>query len=555
MCSSDQDTIPLSPANDLFVKTYIAGDRFYTHAQIEEILTSSVDLRINCKWDQVTFRTALDAFEYSARQRTSDLAYISAKAVSLPQFPPIVVDNIVSMVEARRKSIRTLDGYFGKDDAWDDLATLSLVHPSWTWSAQKAMGRHPAVAFFRKTSLRPVRVSSPLFGWWTTELSLYIFRGKVHQYVGGSYLGNQLVNRTTMVACLLRRTPNIRSLLVQFPLTAGLGKSVDTVLQDVCNLKHLRQLTVLWINLSESVSAAVDATVEFLRQLSANLSKLQSLDFLEIGPSDGKRTLQISQDLRSASFNLKPGLAAPIVSNISLISACALPIEFVRWLFQTHNMKRVRSPSKLRGLHMALTSSHSSNITEIFTAISLPTNFALLRSLSIDLQSRDNGYLLYDVFSACKELQTLRIKVGYVIPVDILDVIPHTVGNMTIITGIEDDNLLISQDEHLAEWLLPTGTKEPRIALRKLAVHLWKCNVGRLFLCYPESGSILYIPDLSGRNKRVGTPRSVKPCPRAITSVGPLPRTCNASKVLFIDLRLILDDDSAKRQCTSDWMF
>ncbi|EJD05175.1 uncharacterized protein FOMMEDRAFT_166810 [Fomitiporia mediterranea MF3/22] len=271
--------------------------------------------------DDVTFEDIWDMFEYVSARRRKDgmkregnvnaavapLEYDvndeeSKQAAIVPgRIPRDILDLVVDQLVDDRLPLgiaamdpQTTNALISNSP---DLRNMSLVHRSWTSSAQRGLRRRAIIPIQHITDF----LLSPLCGPWITEMIIYwsFNNGDVGATKGDIWA----------LESLLERTPNVRSLVFNTSLVwndNGLPPPswrIDMCLEIITDLlpnlenlwlKHLRPLTTTTTNPNEQ---RFDTCGE-LRSLYHYLPKLSSLKYLSIRwwSSDDYSDLQLNWD-------------------------------------------------------------------------------------------------------------------------------------------------------------------------------------------------------------------------------------------------------------------
>lgn len=170
--------------NNLAASHFLNNHPTFTSKVIQSVLDLINDSALDKS--QLTFRSPSDVYAHHASELVRNRATSSSQShksrASQQTFPPVVLENVLDQIDASRAIFRygshtrignrpngnALDGV---DPAATTLSNMALVHPSWTWPAQKALGRQLIILLDDNTKIHEA-LKSPLFGNWTKRAYL-----------------------------------------------------------------------------------------------------------------------------------------------------------------------------------------------------------------------------------------------------------------------------------------------------------------------------------------------------------------------------------------------
>lgn len=246
------------------------------------------------------------------------------------------------------------------DPAFLTLSTILLVQRSWTWPAQKAMGRQIIVS--NGDALMYVRkaITSPLHGLWTTR-ALISYTGQemdpeLNQHAGSDALiitsQTELDKEFTNVLVeLIKRMPSLRQLsfkLQTFSDTDLVLELYTRALSQFALLKRLNTVVVLCLSTDLTPSFG-EALVNWL----AELPILESL-FIDSWESEGCSALLAD---RSGPYDASfPGKQASL-ERLKICLHTNIPTELLIWLFKPSIERKGKEASQIQNLELIVLSS------------------------------------------------------------------------------------------------------------------------------------------------------------------------------------------------------
>jgi hypothetical protein len=311
-------------------------------------------------------------------------------------FPPIVLDNIISIILNERKDAflthNTVHGEFDSTEPEDDrlrmaLNEMSLVHPSWTWPVQKALGREIRISDENVLqSLRKV-ITSVLIGPWTRSLSLKVTRRKSFRFFRARMIPRQdLVSAKAQfdneLSCLLiqllKKLPNLRYVSLQL-MWASESSTTQKQFYDMVFDQLATHSQIHTLVLSITVPADSPVFAEMVESLVGQLPNLTRLGFT---------TSNCSRSSSSQSPQTWHTSACEEVQRLAKLKALKLDINRGTNL---KSVQRMLAGSQIQHLNLNLQGYHEDLITidaelslnALFTLLNPSRSFAFLHELRI----------------------------------------------------------------------------------------------------------------------------------------------------------------------------
>jgi hypothetical protein len=410
MASSDSDTAPIQDGQG-----YDAPTLHPIHSVVVKYLGSEhnipsryLQLFINLLDDPGFGRSLLDyhqpgdVYVRESSLRTSIAANRSRAAATLRGFPPTVIDAIVSHVEALKQPGDASPTLFRDENTHlarrshlvtSTLESVSLVHPSWTWSAQKALGRELAVLTDSDIKLRKA-ATSPLYGSWT-DRAVIVFERQASgpQWMMGNQTQTALEadeESTFLLRLLFRKVQHITSLTLALEFHRQTRNQCwESVFSSLASFTHLESLTFLhtWSGIPMSFGYR-------LSHLLGELPRLRSLSLDTYSHYLSGRMLGLSvqgegyveSDLEDVPLSTNPRPAA--LTSVHLATGFKVSPDFTSWLLNGCNYDNDNDnglpESHIHELSLATTSCMVARVTEVFDSVSFPNAFNALHTLTLD---------------------------------------------------------------------------------------------------------------------------------------------------------------------------
>jgi hypothetical protein len=361
-----------------------------------------------------------------------------------------VIDNerpsFFKLIEAMNFAVRNRKRVTLVDEGLATLSSMSLVHRTWTWPMQKAMGRRMVLS---TPLLEDERVksalSTPLLGPWT--------RSAVIGAHSESLADAQ--HAATLLEELLKRTPHLHQLAISPELLAHTyaGPSSRT-LSALKGLKQLRELAI-------SVPlGALPCT--FNGALAGLVSSPHELQYLRVDSYGAQRTRNESEyatlegQVNLDTYNVPDSLRG---LDITVGAHGALP--FVDWLFKSSRTS-CGNVARLQQFGLQLSAIYEPDgedanpiIRDYLETINPSLSFGDLRELNISLTPYrviPNG-LIENALSACTNLRLLDISHGFNVAVEsILGALPSSLEALHYGLVVSSEGV-VDFDEFLSRYV------------------------------------------------------------------------------------------------------
>lgn len=444
----------------------------------------------------ITITSPSDLYKLYINQQATASSLRSRRVVSLRNFPPVVLDNIIAFIDAKRshltaefirRSIKTHRRHWRRQDtawvqsidpAWKTLANMSLVHPSWTWPAQKAMGRQLVV---RKSTSNGLcshlshATRSQLYGFWTTDayicsgliekITLFIRDNRTH--VNSTSDADDLANLESafLLSSLLSRLPSLHYLVLELEYTNRvLDEKMQQTFELIASLQGLRSLGVV---------SRRQVPQSYWQALACTVARLPVLETLDVGVW----TMHQTAPPEEAVFD------APKPTNLKHLKigiSADLPANFLHWLFSPALLEGDNRGLESLDLTFAITrrtQGQDGSALEIsIIAINPLASFASLQDLTLNLDSLPSTETLLTLVRGGIRLRTLRInRFTHTVLPSILAVLPPTLEALYLSLQLTTD--VVSQfDAYVASWLdsaifRAQRTQHPAFHLRLILVY------------------------------------------------------------------------------------
>lgn len=238
--------VPFATESDAMMASLVL-----THQIALPILDIVFSIFKNPRFDvnQITFRDVDDVLEQAEENRllrrrsaVTQKQFVATRrnsGYSGGNIPHFIIEEVADIFAAEREKVLHTyrDAHLSilmdsrRRGLDRDLKTMSLVHRSWTFTAQKSLGR----IFFAKNPSAPVMrnaLQTPVFGPWTREILFYYYRADDSLYPEQTF---RLMER------FLYRSENVRSLCIGAD-GDGIQHWVDTVVGRLQNFHRLEEL-------------------------------------------------------------------------------------------------------------------------------------------------------------------------------------------------------------------------------------------------------------------------------------------------------------------------
>jgi hypothetical protein len=400
----------------------------------------------------LTLHTPKKVLAYLAHVRQLRASKRSDVPPATRQFPFSVITNIIDIVESERllhfSVIQDVP-----DPVASTLSNLSLVHRSWTWSAQKAIGRrlifNLTLANISLYSLVRRVVTSPLFGAWTH--SVYIYQDFVTTM---NWRGEPGAENVELLAALFERLPRIRLLRlpndVMDPLTSTL----------VPYLKALTILRCLILPDSAIYNFRMKGRLVDTLHVASHLPRLVCLEVGRWGydrhthiPHEGSGEQYFARKFEQLMAERPPSN----LEEISLFISSETPLNAVSWLFGPYK-NTSSSTIRLGKAHLTFRIADAANpdhvqidipghpaIMEYVTAISPAQSLKRITNLSLSFarESSIPESAILPFLEASVQLRTLSIYHGHnVAVISIIRALPSTLEEFTYKLDLPHEQLI-----------------------------------------------------------------------------------------------------------------
>jgi hypothetical protein len=404
-----------------------------------------LDLVNNPLFDKsaLTLRTFSDVFAFRASTQFNVASKRSRLANSIRNFPPVILDNIVDIIENERVQPVSLEGYFiGQPNEFQSneylvmstLANMSLVHPSWTWPAQKAMGREIRIVCEVQYALEMTRraVSSVRYGPWTRRVFVNYTPGpkprRRDRRRRENIYSNEEQDRelSRLLTELLKRAPNLRQVSLSWsrPIfnIAANSEVCTTVFDQLATLKQVGFLSLSGIIPLQNIAVT--------KSMVRAISELQNLKVFSLAVQSNRHWNDWLSDVQGA-FGETPhsavtkGLqASRYIQMLCFELNDLLTLPLLEWI--------VGSP-QLRHLKLHLGSSDT-KIQDTLQAVAANSSaFTMLHTLEIawnafHLDFSQEATMFSEIIRRCVSLRSVRLDAyDPLIIRALLDSLPETV--------------------------------------------------------------------------------------------------------------------------------
>lgn len=277
------------------------------------------------------------------------------------------------------------------------LECMLLVHPSWTWPAQKALGRELIVLTNSSSVLRKA-VASPLFGSWT-DRAMIVFE---QQAEGSRRVMSQAQSSPEadeesvfLLRLLVKRVENITSLTLALEFYRFYRQTSrlcwKSVFSSLASLTDLRALTFLhtW----SSVPAAFGYR---LSHLLGELPRLQCLSLdtyirydegRKLGYAPPNRDFE-ERDHEPEDVSLSTRSSPATLTSVHIGVGFNVPPDFVSWLLDAcdHDEDSAPLEPQVRDLSLAMNVYEVHWVIQAFHRVNLPHFLTNLETLTLNLE-------------------------------------------------------------------------------------------------------------------------------------------------------------------------
>lgn len=433
----------------------------------------------------LTLKSFSDVFARIASDRTRVASKRTRLSASYRNFPPIVLDNIIDIIESERvpmwdsfqvRNITPHNAGEWNDPAWATLACLSLVHPSWTWPAQKAIGRQMAIIGMDIPNRIRKALTSPLFGPWTRRalisrtIRALALRPQSNQEFKG--LDKELAN---LLASLIKRIPRLHHLALGLELCPTTNMTtqeelLSLVFTELARLKQLHNFILL-----DAKPSIFPLLVAPIVRLVAQLSNLTTLSVDIWSKCISGRQRQQTAPIAFNEFHPPASL-----KRLKLILNTSFPMDLLAWLF---NPTTANSTPQLQELELTMTPPFSpahlhgiaTNFPLILASINPSVSLRTLQRLTLSFAyfHPDHETIMVEILSSCTSLRTLYLDLRSDMDIKIiLRRLPPTLEYFCYSRRFAFDNAanqaVDSFDIELSTWLESAYFKESNPKLRRI---------------------------------------------------------------------------------------
>jgi hypothetical protein len=457
------------------------------HTLSTSFMQSTLDLLNDPRFyrPSVTLRNYSDVFAYDASARIEAAANRSRLASSIRNFPPTVLENIVDLVEKNRCIAADLDNPFAvfEDGTTEDirrtvqetLENMSLVHRSWTWPAQKALGHELRLSSDENDVLQLLRraISSVHFGPWTKR-AFFSYRRKrpsESDYAQRASVIAEFDNELAkLLVEVLKRLLNLKQASLQFPWF-GIESEVQSRLYTRIfdQLTEHKQIHILRLSNPPFCYRTI-SNVHFAKSLIELIAKLPSLEFLS---ASIRLKSPESESVSNFSGKDAPSGASPEICHpprflrvFSGYHGWWAPPGFLDWVLgapQLQHLSLVITPDQAHVVPPGWTSAR--------TIVTVRANaFAFLHTLRISCLGMPTPRLpsghpeaediLVEILRSCISLRELRVELfKNLIIINILNNLPNSLTHFRYSHGqmlheSAQQSSLESFDSTISQWLV-----------------------------------------------------------------------------------------------------
>ena len=421
-------------SNNLVATHFLNNHPTFTSKVIQSVLDLINDPAF--EKSQLTFQSPSDVYAHHASELMRNRASSSSQSEShqsraLQQtFPSVVLENVLDQIDASRTIFwygshtrigNRPNGNAALEDVDPAAATLSnmaLVHPSWTWPAQKALGRQLILLLDDNTKIHEA-LRSPLFGGWTKRAYIGHAGSRVIHGVVPLPGTNSLdfEDESSFLLCeLIKRIPHLSHLSLDLDWSpSSKATFYPTVLAHIQALSQLRHLEFL------DDAGVPSPVLGLLSQTMVGLPRLESLTWWT--PVQERRALLSesiapharAMPLLDLTSKNRPGNLA----NIDLALYQSIPPAFLRWLFNSGSNDskltniRLSFPTRMSILdNMPSNATSTAPLPDLIAAMNPVKTFTTLRELTLCIESATQVIInaMPILLCSCTSLRSLHIS-------------------------------------------------------------------------------------------------------------------------------------------------
>jgi hypothetical protein len=477
------------------------------------LIQSVLDLVNDPRFDKsvLTLKTVSDVFTFDASLKIEAASNRSRLAGSIRDFPPVVLDNVIDIIENERVRPFVSEGMFvdeepkhpdptreGDNKVVSTLASMSLVHPSWTWPAQMAMAREISIVSNGRDAIGKMRdaVSSIRCGPWTRRL--FVDYSHSHDQPPHRRRPRQMLTRIfpaeeierdlelsrSILTSLLNRTQNITRLSLSWSWPVFGAASSDEFFTDLFNqVAELKQVEVL------SISGVVSQpSVQVMRPVARLVSGLPRLNGVNLAilswpPSGIMAPTGPTHDAGALSETFGNAMTEGLRPPRRITALCVkigemLSLPLLEWIVDAPHIRHLR-------LCVGVESLQIRDQLDLLGGIAARANsFALLHTLDISSNSyqpsSQETNMLIKIIRHCISLRVLRLKpYNHLNMQSLLETLPRTLTRLDYrpLHAFKEDvePTIGSFDSAFSRWL-DSASFESSSHLMYISLHL-SCRV------------------------------------------------------------------------------